>query len=57
MHTFASWFGRLDGAGAGADTAVGADTKGDRIGPSEVGNLRTSAGPDSSCLTPNESRH
>jgi len=55
MHTFASWFGRSTALPPVADTAVGAPTpKATASGQAKVGNLRTSAGPDSVVLTPNE---
>jgi hypothetical protein len=55
MHTFASWFGRSTALPSVADTAVGAPTpKAIASGQAKVGNLRTSAGPDSVVLTPNE---
>jgi len=55
MHSFASWFGRSTALPPVADTAVGAPTpKATASGQAKVGNLRTSAGPDSVVLTPNE---
>lgn len=55
LHTFASWFGRSTALPPVADTAVGAPTpKATASGQAKVGNLRTSAGPDSVVLTPNE---
>jgi len=55
IHTFASWFGRSTALPPVADTAVGAPTpKATASGQAKVGNLRTSAGPDSVVLTPNE---
>jgi hypothetical protein len=55
MHTFATWFGRSTALPPVADTAVGAPTpKATASGQAKVGNLRTSAGPDSVLLTPNE---
>ena len=55
MHTFASWFGRSTALPPVADTAVGAPTqKATASGQAKLGNLRTSAGPDSVVLTPNE---
>ena len=55
IHAFASWFGRSTALPPVADTAVGAPTpKATASGQAKVGNLRTSAGPDSVVLTPNE---
>lgn len=55
IHTFASWFGRSTALPPVADTAVGAPTpKATASGQAKVGNLRTSTGPDSVVLTPNE---
>ncbi len=55
MHTLASWFGRSTALPSVGDTAVGAPTpKATASGQAKVGNLRTSAGPDSVVLTPNE---
>src|SRR3989442_2215616 len=55
IHTFASWFGRSTALPPVSDTAVGAPTpKATASGPAKVGNLRTSARPDSGGLTPNE---
>src|SRR3989442_5823637 len=55
IHTFASWFGRSTALPPVSDTAVGAPTpKATASGQAKVGNLRTSAGPDSVVLTPNE---
>jgi hypothetical protein len=55
IHMFASWFGRSTALPPVADTAVGAPTpKATASGQAKVGNLRTSAGPDSVVLTPNE---
>jgi hypothetical protein len=55
MQTFARWFGRSTALPSVADTAVGAPTpKATASGQAKVGNLRTSAGPDSVVLTPNE---
>src|SRR2546428_7287659 len=55
MHTFARWFGRSTALPSVADTGVGAPTPSAiASGKAKVGNLRTSAGPDSVVLTPNE---
>jgi hypothetical protein len=55
MHTFARWFGRPTALPSVADTGVGAPTpSATASGKAKVGNLRTSAGPDSVVLTPNE---
>ncbi|HYU08932.1 MAG TPA: hypothetical protein VEK77_06095 [Gemmatimonadales bacterium] len=55
MSTAARWFGRSTALPPVADTAVGAPTpKAIASGQAKVGNLRTSAGPDSVVLTPNE---
>ncbi len=55
MQTGARWFGRSTALPPVADTAVGAPTpKAVASGNAKVGNLRTSAGPDSVVLTPNE---
>src|SRR5437879_9486724 len=55
MRTGARWFGRSTALPSVADTAVGAPTpKATASGQAKVGNLRTSAGPDSVVLTPNE---
>jgi hypothetical protein len=55
IHTFASWFGRSTALPPVADTAVGAPTpKAIASGNAKVGTLRTTAGPDSVVLTPNE---
>src|SRR5258708_31829363 len=55
MQTGARWFGRSTARPPVADTAVGAPTpKAVASGKAKVGNLRTSAGPDSVVLTPNE---
>jgi hypothetical protein len=55
MATFAHWFGRSTALPPVSDTAVGAPTpKATASGQAKVGNLRTSAGPDSVVLTPNE---
>ena len=55
MHTVARWFGRSTALPPVADTAVGAPTpKATASGQAKVGNLRTSTGPDSVVLTPNE---
>src|SRR6266498_1786311 len=55
MQTGARWFGRSTALPPVADTAVGAPTpKAVASGKAKVGNLRTSAGPDSVVLTPNE---
>ena len=55
MSTFAHWFGRSTALPPVADTAVGAPTpKATASGQAKVGNLRTSTGPDSVVLTPNE---
>src|SRR6266571_5664029 len=57
MSTAARWFGRSTALPPVADTAVGAPTpKAIASGQAKVGNLRTSAGPDSVVLTPNEMR-
>src|ERR1041385_3472806 len=51
----AHWFGRPTGRPPVADTAVGAPTPAATAsGKAKVGNLRTTAGPDSVVLTPNE---
>jgi hypothetical protein len=55
MATVAHWFGRSTALPPVADTAVGAPTpKATASGQAKVGNLRTSTGPDSVVLTPNE---
>ncbi|HEY3220103.1 MAG TPA: hypothetical protein VGJ80_05160 [Gemmatimonadales bacterium] len=55
IHTLARWFGRPTALPSTADTAVGAPTPSAvASGKVKVGNLRTSAGPDSVVLTPNE---
>ena len=55
MSTVAHWFGRSTALPPVADTAVGAPTpKATASGQAKVGNLRTSTGPDSVVLTPNE---
>jgi len=55
MQTGARWFGRSTALPSVADTAVGAPTPSAvASGKAKVGNLRTSAGPDSVVLTPNE---
>jgi len=55
MSTVARWFGRSTALPPVSDTAVGAPTpKATASGQAKVGNLRTSAGPDSVVLTPNE---
>jgi len=55
MSTAARWFGRSQALPPVADTAVGAPTpSATASGKAKVGNLRTSAGPDSVVLTPNE---
>src|SRR5438045_1690752 len=55
LHTVARWFGRSTALPPVADTAVGAPTpRATASGQAKVGNLRTSAGPDSVVLTPNE---
>lgn len=55
IHTLASWFGRSTALPPVADTAVGAPTpKATASGQAKVGNLRTSSGPDSVILNPNE---
>lgn len=55
MSTFAHWFGRSTALPPVADTAVGAPTPSAvASGQKKVGTLRTSAGPDSIVLTPNE---
>src|SRR3989442_3272026 len=55
LRTGARWFGRSPALPSTADTAVGAPTpKAIASGQAKVGNLRTSAGPDSVVLTPNE---
>src|SRR5947209_11994843 len=55
MRTGARWFGRSTALPSVADTAVGAPTpKATASGQAKVGKLRTSAGPDSVVLTPNE---
>src|SRR5881397_476582 len=55
LQTGARWFGRSTALPPVADTAVGAPTpKATASGQAKVGNLRTSAGPDSVVLTPNE---
>src|SRR5881396_630097 len=55
MSTAARWFGRSTALPPVADTAVGAPTpKAIASGQAKVGNLRTSAGPDSVVFTPNE---
>jgi hypothetical protein len=55
LHTFARWFGRPTALPSVADTGVGAPTpSATASGKAKVGNLRTSAGPDSVVLTPNE---
>jgi hypothetical protein len=55
LAQFAHWFGRSTALPPVADTAVGAPTpSATASGQKKVGNLRTSAGPDSVILTPNE---
>src|SRR6266545_379871 len=55
LRTGARWFGRSQALPPVADTAVGAPTPtATASGKAKVGNLRTSAGPDSVVLTPNE---
>lgn len=55
MGTFARWFGRSTALPPVADTAVGAPTpKAIASGNAKVGTLRTTTGPDSVVLTPNE---
>src|SRR6058998_860966 len=55
MGTVAHWFGRSTALPPVADTAVGAPTPtATASGQKKVGNLRTSTGPDSVVLTPNE---
>ncbi|HTI04970.1 MAG TPA: hypothetical protein VL549_06615 [Gemmatimonadales bacterium] len=55
MAQVAHWFGRSTALPPVADTAVGAPTPAATAsGQKKVGNLRTSAGPDSVVLTPNE---
>jgi hypothetical protein len=55
MATVAHWLGRSTALPSVADTAVGAPTPSAAAsGAKKVGNLRTSAGPDSVVLTPNE---
>jgi len=55
MSTFAHWFGGSTALPPVADTAVGAPTpKATASGQAKVGNLRTSSGPDSVVLNPNE---
>ncbi|HEY6092111.1 MAG TPA: hypothetical protein VIV83_08985 [Gemmatimonadales bacterium] len=55
MAQVAHWFGRSTALPPVADTAVGAPTPAATAsGKAKVGNLRTTAGPDSVVLTPNE---
>lgn len=55
MSMGARWFGRSQALPPVADTAVGAPTpKATASGQAKVGNLRTTTGPDSVVLTPNE---
>ena len=55
IHTFARWFGRSTALPPVADTAVGAPTpSATASGQAKLGNLRTTAGPDSVVLNPNE---
>src|SRR2546428_5159965 len=55
MQTAARWFGRSTALPSVADTAVGAPTpSATASGKAKVGNLRTTTGPDSVLLTPNE---
>jgi len=55
MANVAHWFGRSTALPPVADTAVGAPTPGATAsGQKKVGGLRTSSGPDSVVLTPNE---
>ncbi len=55
MAAAAHWFGRSTALPSVADTAVGAPTpSATASGKKKVGGLRTSSGPDSVVLTPNE---
>ena len=55
IHTFARWFGRSTALPPVADTAVGAPTpSATASGQAKLGNLRTTPGPDSVVLNPNE---
>lgn len=55
LRTGARWFGRSQALPPVADTAVGAPTpKAVASGQTKVGNLGSTAGPDSVVLTPNE---
>src|SRR2546422_5336406 len=55
IQTAARWFGRSTALPSVADTAVGAPTpSATASGKAKVGNLRTTTGPDSVLLTPNE---